>query len=211
MDATATATAPTRRRLLPAFLVFALAAATIALGVTGALFTDSKTIANNSFATGNVTLGTTTTSLPFSVTNMSPGDTEGAYAVTVSNDGSLEHRYAITSTSTEDLLAGQLDLWVWAESAETDALANSTCDFAPGSTEIAGYLYQQGVLGSVATTKVVGDPAQGGQAGDRVLAAAASEVLCFYVELPGTTGNSFENTSTATNFAFEAEQTVNNT
>jgi hypothetical protein len=198
--------------MAPAILVLALATATIALGVTGALFTDTDTIANNSFATGSVTLGTTAANLPFSVTDMAPGDTEGAYDVDVSNDGSLEHRYAITSTTTEDTLAGQLDIWVWAESAEDDSVlgTNNTCDATPGGGNVSAFLYQQGVLGSTGTTNVVGDPAQGSQTGDRVLAAGGSEVLCFYVELPDSTGNTYEGLSTAADFAFEAEQTANN-
>lgn len=207
---------PTRRRLLPAFLVFALAAATIALGVTGALFTDSDTM-DNSFATGSVTLGTTAANLPFSVSSMAPGDTEGAYDLTVSNDGSLEYRYAITSTSTEDTLAGQLDLWVWEESAEDDTGAlglqaeNSTCDADPAAGEDAGaYLYGPAALGSTGTTNLVGDPAQGSQGGDRVLAASGSEVLCFYVELPSASDNTYEGLDTTVTFAFEAEQTANN-
>lgn len=208
-----TTTTPTRRRLLPAFLVFALAAATIALGVTGALFTDSASSANNSFATGNVTLtlGTATT-LPFGVTGMAPGDTAGAHDVVVENSGSLEYRYAITSTSTEDILAGQLDLWVWEESAEDDTLLSGTagtCEATPG-TGISTYLYGPAALGSTTTTNLVGDPAQGGQAGDRILAASTSEVLCFYVELPSTSDNTYEGLNTATDFAFEAEQTANN-
>lgn len=208
-------TAPTRR-LLPAFLVFALAAATIALGVTGALFTDSDAIGNNSFATGTVALGTTAASLPFAVSDMAPGDTDGSYDVEVSNDGSLEYRYSITSTSNEDTLAGQLDMWVWLESAEDDtgtlglASDNSTCDAEAGSAAIGSYLYEQGVLGSTGTTNVVGDPAQGEQAGDRVLGAGASEVLCVFVELPSTSDNTYEGLTTATDFAFEAEQTANN-
>lgn len=176
------------------------------------MFSDSKAIGNNSFATGTVTLGTTAANLPFAVSNMAPGDTEGAYEVTVANTGSLEYRYAITSTSTEDTLAAQLDLWVWEESAEDDITllgTAGTCDATPG-TGIATYLYGPAALGSTATTKLVGDPAQGSQAGERVLAAAASEVLCFSVELPGTTGNAFEGLTTATDFGFEAEQTANN-
>lgn len=203
-----------RRRLVPAALVLALAAATIALGLTGALFTDSDTIGNNSLATGTVTLTTGNTTLPFAVTGMAPGDTDGAHDVTVSNDGSLEYRYAITSTSDEDTLAGQLDMWVWAEADEDDGTIlgseNSTCDATPGNGNVTAFLYEQGVLGSTGTTKVVGDPAQGSHTGDRVLGGGASEVLCFYVELPSATDNTYEGLTTAADFAFEAEQTASN-
>jgi hypothetical protein len=196
-----------RGRLVPALLLFALALATATLGVSGALFTDSDSITNNSFATGSVTLSTSTTTLPFSVSDMAPGDTAGAHDVTVSNDGSLELRYAITSTTTEDTLAGQLDIWIWAEANE--GTADGTCDATPGNG-ISTYLYEQGVLGSTSTTNAVGDPATGSHTGDRVLGASASELLCFYVELPSSTGDSFEGLSTAADFAFDAEQTANN-
>lgn len=212
MSVTARSDTNERRRIVPALLVLALAAATIAVGLTGALFTDTDTIASNSFDTGSVTLGTTASNLPFAVTGMAPGDTEGAYDVTVSNDGSLEYRYAITSTSTEDTLAGQLDMWVWAESAEDDSVLgnNTTCDATPGGGNVSNFLYEQGVLGSTGTTNVVGDPAQGSHTGDRVLGGGASEVLCFYVELPSSSDNTYEGLSTSADFAFEAEQTANN-
>lgn len=205
-----------RRRIVPAALVLALAAATIALGLTGALFTDSDAIGNNSFATGDVTLTAgTTTNLPFTVTDMAPGDAEGAYDVTVSNDGSLEYRYAITSTATSnaDSLGEQLDLWIWNEADEEDSVLSGTagtCDATPG-TGIGTYLYGPADLATgTGTINLVGDPAEGEQTGDRVLAASGSEVLCFYVELPSGTGNSFESASVAADFAFEAEQTANN-
>lgn len=202
-----------RRRIVPAVLVLALAAATIALGLTGALFTDSASIGNNSFTTGDVTLGTSPTDVLFDVSAMAPGDTDGAHDVTVTNSGSLEYRYAVTSTSDDDNLAAELDLWVWDEAEEDDGVISGTagtCDATPGNGNITTFIYEQGVLGSTGGTNVVGDPTKGQQAGDRVLAASGSEVLCLFVELPDGTGNEFENTTTGTTFAFEAEQTASN-
>jgi hypothetical protein len=56
----------------------------------------------------------------------------------------------------------------------------------------------------------IGSNAQGANAGDRNLAAGASEVLCFRVSLPLSTGNTFQGVSSAVTFTFDAEQTANN-
>ena len=45
---------------------------------------------------------------------------------------------------------------------------------------------------------------------DRVLAAAGTEVLCFYVSLPIGAGNTLQGATTTTTFTFDAEQTANN-
>jgi hypothetical protein len=55
-----------------------------------------------------------------------------------------------------------------------------------------------------------GDPTAGAQAGDRTLAGAASEVLCFAATLPSATGNAFQGATTTATFTFSAEQTANN-
>ena len=57
---------------------------------------------------------------------------------------------------------------------------------------------------------MVGDPAQGAQAGDRVLQASNNEALCIRVSLPLSTGNSFQGLTTSANLNFSAEQTANN-
>ena len=56
----------------------------------------------------------------------------------------------------------------------------------------------------------VGSSAQGANAGDRNLAAGASEVLCFRVSLALSTGNAFQGATSAATFTFDAEQTANN-
>jgi hypothetical protein len=55
-----------------------------------------------------------------------------------------------------------------------------------------------------------GNPAQGAQAGDRVLAGGASELLCFQVSLPLSTNNTFQGATSLATFTFDAEQTLNN-
>ncbi len=207
----------TRRRLLPSILVLALSAATVAVAVTGAVFTDSQST-SNSIATGTVTLSVTGNDpLPWSISAMAPGDVDGPVGVPVANGGSLELRYAITSTETTGTspdLANQLDLWVWDESSESGNLLGLTdaagvCEGTPSDS--LTFLYQQGPLGTASSTiNLVGDPTQGTHGGDRVLAAGADELLCFYLELPSATDGTYEGLTTGVDITFEAEQTSSN-
>jgi hypothetical protein len=95
---------------------------------------------------------------------MAPGD-EVTNPITVTNGGSLELRYAVTSTTTENTLAGQLDL--------TIKTGVTTCT-------------------------------NGG------FGASGNETLCFNVELPASTGDTFQGLNTTATFAFQAEQTSSN-
>lgn len=194
-----------RRRLRASLIVLTISAVTMATLVTSAVFTDTVNVGGNAFSTGDVELTTSPGSaiVTFTAPEMAPGDTVVG-GVTVSNAGTLQHRYAIRSTTTEDTLAAQLDLTIWDEADEADG-GTACAANAPGTV-----LYNPADLGSVAGVNVVGNPNQGNQAGDRVLAAGASEVLCFKVLLPTATGNAFENLDTTATFAFSAEQTANN-
>lgn len=189
-------------------LGLSLATATLAVTATGAIFTDSAAVGSNAFSTGTVDLSTSvaTDLVSFTSPKMLPGDSI-VDAVTVTNAGNVELRYAISSATTENVLAAQLDLTVWAEAAEADtAGANTTCD----STAPATVLYAAADLGSTTGVNVVGNPTQGSQTGDRTLAATVSEILCFKVALPTTTGNTFQNLSSTATFTFAGEQTANN-
>jgi len=155
-----------------------------------ALFTDSAD-ATAAFSTGTVDL-TAAPATVFTASGIYPGDS-GSQTVTVTNGGTGTLRYAMTTSATnaDGLgLAAQLQLTITA----------GTC---PGA---GGPLYGAAALGSAA----FGDPAQGAQAGDRTLAGAASEALCFAWSLPSTTGNAFQGAATTATFTFAAEQTANN-
>lgn len=165
-----------------------------------AFFTDTASLPTNTLSTGSVDINTSPTSALVTFSDMAPGDQVTA-PITVSNDGSLELRYAVTSTTTEDTLAAQLDLTIKSGvTACTDA----------GFGVDGAVVYTTGDLGSVAGINVIGDPATGGQAGDRTLAASANEVLCFNVSLPSSTGDTFQGLTTTATFAFQADQTKNN-
>lgn len=163
-----------------------------------ALFTDSASVGANSFTTGSVDINATPASAAVSMPAMAPGD-QVTNPLTVNNSGSLDLRYAMESTTTENVLAGELVLTV--KSGVT--ACNNAGWAADGTTLYAG------PLGSTGTDAVVGSAVSGADAGDRVLASSASEVLCVNVTLPlaSTAG---EGLSTVATLDFLVEQTANN-
>ena len=187
------------KKLLATVAVLALFVSVISLGVL-ALFTDTASVPGNTFSTGTVDISTAPASALVTFSGMAPGD-QVTNPITVTNAGTLQSRYAVTSTTTENTLAAQLDLTI--KSGVT------TCTNAGFSVD-GSVVYATGDLGSTAGVNVIGSPTQGAQAGDRTLAAAGSEVLCFNVSLPLATGNAFQGLTTTATFAFQAEQTANN-
>ena len=172
-------------------------------GLAGfAVFTDTASVGGNTFTTGTIEISTTPTSALVTFSDMAPGDSVQPNAgIVVSNDSTtLELRYAVTSTTTEDVLAAALDLTI----KTIDVEPTVACDALDGTV-----LYATNDLGSTGGIDVVGNPAQGDQGSDRVLAASSTETLCFRVELPlSATGP--EGVTTTATFLFQAEQTKNN-
>lgn len=189
----------TKRKLAATIAILALLAGLLTMSAL-AVFTDSQAVAANTFSTGTIDISTSPASALVTFSTMMPGDQVTA-PITVTNAGSGALRYAITSTTTEAVLSGQLSLTI--KSGVT------TCTNA-AYTASGTVIYGPGVLGTTAGTNVVGNPTQGAQAGDRTLAAAANEILCFNVSLPLSTGNTFQNLTTTATFNFQAEQTSNN-
>lgn len=187
------------RKLVATITVLAAFAALLSLSVL-ALFTDTASVPGNTFSTGTVDISTSPTSALVTFSTMAPGD-QVTNPITVTNAGTLALRYAVTSTTTENTLAAQLDLTI--KSGVT------TCTNAGFGTD-GTVRYGPADLGSTTGVNVIGDPTQGSQAGDRTLAASGSEVLCFNVSLPSATGNAFQGLTTTATFAFQAEQTANN-
>ena len=134
---------------------------------------------------------------------VAPGD-HVVRGITVTNRGSLSLRYAVTSFSVEDGLASWLDLTVWEEAAEADT--DDNCGQQPPSD----VLYGPADPGSPAGVRVIGNPAQGLQPGDRKLQAGASEKLCFLLAVPLSAGNAFQSSKASPEFRFDAEQTDGN-
>ena len=164
-----------------------------------ALFTDQEAVAGNAFSTGTVDLLATPATAVVTSGAMAPGDQVTA-PLDIANSGSLEFRYSAISTTTEDTLAAQLDL--------TIKTGVTLCNDANWATD--GVVIYNGDLGSTGTIALFGSPVQGAQAGDRVLAAGANEVLCVNVSLPLATGNASQGVTTTATFTFDGEQTANN-
>lgn len=171
------------------------------LGVaSNAIWTDSEDVDANTFSTGTIDISTNPTTALVTYSGMAPGD-QVTNPITVTNAGSLQLRYAVTSTTTENTLAAQLDLTI-----KTGVTTCTNVGFDVDGTVV----YATGDLGSTAGIDVIGDPTQGADTGDRTLNASANEVLCFNVELPLSTGDSFQGLTSTATFTFAAEQTANN-
>jgi hypothetical protein len=181
------------RRILISLVAIGVLTSFMGLGGLS-LFTATTDNDGNAFTTGSVDISTNPASAFLTMSDMAPGDSVTAQ-LTVSNDGTLDLRYAMTTVADNDDLLGlaaALTLVIRDEGTDCptfdgNVLYNSSLDL--------GY---------------IGDPAPGAQAGDRpITVAAGSEVLCFKVELPsGATGP--EGASTTATFTFDAEQTKNN-
>ena len=175
------------------------------LSAFGALsiFTDTASVTDNAFTMGTVDISTSTGSALVTFSGMTPGDKVTA-PITVTNAGSLQLRYAVTSLADDDdslHLRTQLDL--------TIKELVTTCTNAGFGTD-GNVLYGAADLGGDPAINVIGDPAQGADGGDRTLNASGNEVLCFHVELPSSTGDAFQGATTTATFSFVAEQTTNN-
>jgi hypothetical protein len=192
-----------RRRRLSSIGFLVASFLTVAVVVSGALFTEDEAVGNNLFTTGTVNIATTPATAVIAMDTMVPGDaiTQG---LDVHNAGTAQLRYSLSSTTTENVLAAQLDLTIWDEAAEADA--GTTCSgTVPGTV-----LYGPGDLGSTTGINLLGNPSQGNHTGDRVLSANVHDYLCFKVSLPASTGNSFQGVATTSTLNFHAEQTTNN-
>jgi len=190
------------RKILTSLMIIAVVAASITAAAM-AVFTDQQSNPDNVFTTGTVILGMDPATAMFTVSNMAPGDVKYG-GLEVSNDGSLELRYAMTTTADNtSTLDEQLDLTI---DVVTDPGVDSiwyTADDVVGEANIYG---PDGVLSSA----FFGDPAQGEQAGDRTLALSAGERLRFKATLPLDTDNTYQGTTCTVAFVFDAEQTPSN-
>lgn len=177
-------------------------AAVVGVG-TLAVFSDSETVGANAFATGKIDITTTPTTALVSYSAMMPGDTVTDDIVVTNAAGSSELRYAVSSEATNADSKGLKDqLAVEVRTIDTTT-PETPCDNFNGTAVYTGDLDSTG-------GKLVGDSAQGVQAGDRTLAEGASETLCFRVVLPLATGNEFASAASTATFTFNAEQTANN-
>lgn len=186
-------------RVLVGAWVLLLAVGMLSLTST-ALLTDPESTTANTFSATTVIIDANPVTTAFNLPTMRPGD-EAVLEITAANAGAAGFRYAITSTTTEDVLASEMILTV----------RESVTSCTIGDWDGSGAQLYTGKLGDTTTPGglvLVGDPTTGADVGDRVLAPSATEDLCFHVELPVSA--LAQNTGTTASFSFEAEQTENN-
>ena len=171
-------------------------AALLLLGLVGgiatfsglAVFTDQETAADNTFTSGDVDLVIGTTSALVTFANMKPGDTTGPQPQLVTNSGSLDFDYVMSTTMDTDngtpLLGDALDLTIKTIDVTTPA---TPCDDFDGTTLYGAADLNAGVLAS------------------RFLSAGSSETLCFQVNFPSAATGP-EGASADANFVFDATQ-----
>jgi hypothetical protein len=168
--------------------------------VAGALFNTSEYVTNNVFTLSTIVLDAEPVTAAFSVPTMGPGE-EAIEEFNIANTGTGQLRYAMTSATTEDVLASELVFTV------REGVA--TCDQA--NWDATGTVLYQGRLGDTSTPggwPILGDATTGADTGDRVLAPSATETLCLHVMLP--VASTIQQTTTTATFNFLAEQTANN-
>lgn len=166
-----------------------------------AVFTDQEQIDANDFDTGDVDLTTAPTTALVSFSDMSPGDSV-TDDVVVSNAGTLDLRYSISSSATNTDTLGLKDALTLTIKTIDVTLPGTPCDDFDGTQLYTGDLDSTAGL-------LVGDPAQGDDTGDRTLTASNNETLCFRVTFSGAATGP-ESASTSATFTFDAEQTDNN-
>jgi hypothetical protein len=196
-----------RRRRLPlggagvCAVVLALSAGATAQDVL-AVFTGTTSVGANAFTAGAIDIATTPASTALTFSGIFPGE-QVTNSLVVTNNGNATLRYAISSSATNTDTKGLKDQLVLTIKTIDATTPGVPCDDFDGTQ-----LYT-GDLDSTAG-KLVGDSAQGAQAGDRSVSVSSSETLCFRVALPSGTAVSFQGATTTATFTFDAEQTANN-
>lgn len=193
----------TKLALTAVMLTGVIALATIG---TFALFTNQQTAGANAFSTGSIDLSTAPANTVITVSGMVPGDTR-TDPIVASNDGTSSLRYSVSSSATNADGKGLKDQLVLTVKTVDVTDPVTPCDAFDGTQLYTGDLDSTAGL-------IIGDPATGqnglaASGGDRLLAASASETLCFRVHLPVETGNAFQGATTTATFTFDAEQTTN--
>ncbi len=181
---------PRRRRRGVLALLLGLTVVSLGAGMFSLAYFTDTTNSTGTFAAGTVDISTSPTIL-FNVTGMVPGDTN-TQPITITNGGSASLRYAMTAAAT-NTLGSTLTLTV--------RTLGTNCTLFDGTSVLPA---------TVLDGAQIGNPATGGHSGDRTLAAAGSETLCFRVTLPSGTGDGLQGATSAANFTFDAEQTANN-
>lgn len=200
-----------RRRFIATTAIIGLAVAGVTGLTTSAIFTSEADSGRSGFVSGSIDIDAGETSWSGLVPSIAaPGDTYFA-AIPVSNEGTLQLRYAMELSATAQSPSnGSSDL--------LDFLTYSIYHGAPectaaGVASAGATRASTAVLSSAATHQAVGDKARGHQSvngGDRTLQVNASETLCLQIDFDIDADDSVQLHSAALDFTFYAEQTANN-
>ena len=194
-------TAKTKRLAVIGGIVVTVLGAYLSTGAT-AFFTANGVIGTNTFTAGSLDIALTPegpAATAISYANMVPGDSV-TQPVTISNVGSVNFRYSMTSVATNPDGRALKDELVF---------TIKTADAGGGCSSFTGTTVYTGDLDST-TGKIIGDPATGAQPGDRTINSPLAETLCFRGTLPTTAGNIYQSATTTATFTFDAEQVANN-
>src|SRR5438477_110393 len=134
-----------------------------------------------------------------SCSGMMPGESVGANPLVVSNTGTAQLRYAVSSAATNADALGLKDALTLTIKTIDVTTPGVPCDNFDGTQLYTGDL-------DSTDGKLVGDAVQGAQTGDRTLTGNASETLCFKVSFPSSATGPTSAATTVT-FTFDAEQT----
>ena len=210
-----------RRRFWASGIILGLTIIGMSSLTTGALFTNEDSATSNGITTGSVDISSQAGTIVVGADNLAPGD-QIYQPLTVSNSGSLELRYAVEYEAQD---AGSVNL-SRALRVDMYAVPNvAACDrdgalgakigqsSAPDTYGLA--TAQAPIIGSATTGPDTGISVNGFASSDRTLGAgstANSEVLCAEItfELVGENHNELQQSSSAIEFTFLAEQTINN-
>ncbi len=185
----------TAARMAAASAIIGISVAGVILATVGPVFSDTEVVSADTFEVGTLDIAASPASAALSLASMAPGD-QVTGPITLSNEGSLQARYAMTLFATEDRLASALELIV--------KIGVTNCD-NDGFAADGKVLYGPGDAGAIGGIPAFGDPASGPDPGDRLLDPTTEETLCFRVRLPHSSGNSLQNASTTITVEFIAE------
>lgn len=182
------------KRIILSLVTIIMALATVA-GATYGVFSDQKSIAGNTFATGTLELTLNhSAGKPFTVSNAYPGYTTGWEYMDIYNTGTLEFeaQMSFNKTSGSDALWNKL--WITLETSGWD----SNCHNGDGGEKV---IYD-GYVKNYPSSRVVSDAAyyhlaheSDGHGGPDNIRVGWSERVCQKLMLHSSAGNDAMNTS----------------
>jgi signal peptidase I len=130
---------------------------------------------------------------------MMPGDSITDDLLVTNVAGSSNLRYAVSSSATNAHSKGLKDQPILTVKTIDVTTPGTPCDNLDGTQLYAGDL-------DSTAGKIIGDSAQGAQAGDRTLNSGTNETLCFRVTLPSATPNTYAGSTTTATCRADQEQ-----